>query len=311
MSKTGVVLVLSIVAGVFLACKPGIPKEYLSPESMEDILYDWYIAQGMAVEHRDSDATVYERSLFLSVLNKYHVTQQQFDSSMVYYYRHTELMYDIHSRLAKRMGDVATSMGATDALLANGQGGIGRGDTTDVWPGKKSYVLFPVPLMNTVSFEIKADTSYHKGDRFLLSFDTQFIYQEGTRDAVVCLSVKFANDSVATQSLVVSGSSQYSLSVGDDAELGIKEVKGFIVLNNVQEGDVPTTMLKILAINRLRLTRVHRKKETSNSTKNLPDSASRDTTAGSSGDVPPQEGSMSKHSFGRRGLERVKVDKIE
>ena len=46
-------------------------------------------------------------------------------------------------------------------------------------------MLVPSVPYNRFDFEVKADTSFRKGDTYLLSFDTNFIYQSGSKDAVL------------------------------------------------------------------------------------------------------------------------------
>ena len=39
-------IILLAVGLLFLsACKPKVPKEYIQPDEMEDLLYDYYVAQ--------------------------------------------------------------------------------------------------------------------------------------------------------------------------------------------------------------------------------------------------------------------------
>ncbi len=72
---------------LFLAgCKPSVPSKYLSKGKMEDILYDYHIAQAMGEQSSNpATACTYRAAVF----KKYHITQAQFDSSLVYYTRHT------------------------------------------------------------------------------------------------------------------------------------------------------------------------------------------------------------------------------
>ena len=75
---------------LFLACKPTDPPQYIQPDEMEDILYDYHVAQGMAmgVENNPYNSHLY----YEAVLKKHHVTSEQFDSSLhYYYYRHLKI----------------------------------------------------------------------------------------------------------------------------------------------------------------------------------------------------------------------------
>lgn len=41
-------LALSLALLLMVACKPQVPSDYLQPGEMEDILYDYHLAQAMA-----------------------------------------------------------------------------------------------------------------------------------------------------------------------------------------------------------------------------------------------------------------------
>ena len=60
-------------------------------------------------------------------------------------------------------------------------------------------MLNPYPPFNRMDFNVKADTTFHAGDRVTLDFNAQFIYQDGIRNAIAMLAVTFNNDSTATQ----------------------------------------------------------------------------------------------------------------
>ena len=90
------VMVLLSTLATLIACKPGVPKEYIQPGDLEDILYDYYVAQALAADEH-TDNTNFERSrYFLAVLKKHGVTQAEFDSSMVYYYGHLDRLKPIY-----------------------------------------------------------------------------------------------------------------------------------------------------------------------------------------------------------------------
>ena len=77
-----------LVLMLVVACKPSIPSEYIQPDDLEDILYDYHLGLAMSRQNGGSNAD-YNRSLyFQSVLKKYGVTEAEFDSSLVYYYSH-------------------------------------------------------------------------------------------------------------------------------------------------------------------------------------------------------------------------------
>ena len=108
---------------------------------------------------------------------------------------------------------------------------------------------------NVLSYAIKADTAFHKGDRMVLSFDTHFIYQDGTKDGVALLAVRLSNDSVVSRTIHMSSDSHYTLNVVDDGNIGIKDVYGFIFLTKNQNTSFST--MKMMFVDNIRLVRLH------------------------------------------------------
>lgn len=65
-----------------IGCKPTVPSEYIRPDDMEDILYDYHIAVSMAQNEGASDLQV--KSWQLAVLKKHDVSEEKFNRSMLY-----------------------------------------------------------------------------------------------------------------------------------------------------------------------------------------------------------------------------------
>lgn len=241
--------VLIVTLSVF-ACKPSVPKDVIQPGRMEDILYDYHLAEAMSNQVQPN--TNYNKQLYYdAVLKKYDVTRAQFDSSMVYYQRHTERLYNIYDNINKRlMSEVGESTksetsGKYDNLSANS-------DTSMVWQGANATFLLASEPFNKLSFYIKADTTYHAGDSFELGMDAQFVFQDGMRDAVALLAVRYDNDSIATQNIHLSSDSHYVITIPSFKGHKIKEIRGFIFLS---QGGESTTTLKLLCLSNITLAR--------------------------------------------------------
>lgn len=237
---------------VLCACKPSIPRSVIQPDDMEDILYDYHLADAAANLNNDSSRFYNTRLYQLAVLKKHGVTEAEFDSSMVYYTRHTEKLYAIYERLAKRMGAVPESKTADDGL---NRYSLETGEAANVWNGERSYAFIPNAPFNKHTFIIPVDSSYHKGDRLILEFDAQFLYQDGVRDGIAIITTKLSNDSVITRTMHMSSNVHYSLEVFDDKMLGIKDIRGLFYLNRDRNATVTTT--KVMILNHIRLMRLH------------------------------------------------------
>ncbi len=259
---TSCVALALMVTSVVSSCKPSAPSDVISAGKMGDILYDYHIAlaMGRQTDMGQENLTVAYRE---AVLKKHEVTAAEFDSSMVYYMRHTEQLRAIYEDLSDRLGKEAVALGGS-ADDQNRYGSLtSKGDTTNVWNGASSLVFSPDKPFNCHSFALKVDSSYHEGDRFMLDFDTQFIYQDGMRDGIAVLALTFSNDSVVSQICRIQNTQHYSIDLGDNDNLGIKSVKGYFLLSkgDFSSNDASQTTLKLMFLQHIRLVRMHRNLE--------------------------------------------------
>ncbi len=256
------VLAVGIVLLTMMAsCKPSLPNNVLSKGKMTDILYDYHVALGMA-NTTDNGGRV-DRSLGIAykeaVLRKHDVTPAEFDSSMVYYMRHTELLEDVYKDLGDRLGNEIVALGGNGATGGEFSNLSATGDTANIWKDVPALVMSDSKPFNSHSFSLEADTAFHKGDRLRLDFDSEFIFQDGMRDGIALLAIQFQNDSVAQQVVHISSSQHYSVEIADNQNLGIKSVKGYFLLSNGgYSGDMGSqTTLKLMFIEHIKLIRMH------------------------------------------------------
>lgn len=252
------VLMALVVAVLMVSCKPSVPSEYIQKGKMENILFDYHLAKVMFEQEGKNDSLTllaYQESIF----EKYDVTRADFDSSMVYYSRHMQLLHEIYEHLGDRLSKELVAQGGVASGMGQYGDEIAGADTASIWKGDRSIALTPFPISNSYSFEAKADTSFHKGDRIILDFDAQFIYQMGLREATAVLAVTFMNDSVRTETVHVSSSSHFHLQIEDSGMLGIKNVRGYFLLSNGGNG-YSSTIRMCLCYN-IKLLRMHVKRE--------------------------------------------------
>ena len=243
------------------SCKPSLPGGVLSKGKMTDILYDYHLALAMA--HMDDNGDKGQSLAYReAVLRKHDVTSAEFDSSMVYYMRHTELLEDVYKDLTDRYNNEITAMGGNASAGGEFANLSATGDTANVWNLATSMVFMPVKPFNSTSFDIQVDSTFHKGDRLMLDFDAQFIYQDGMRNGVAMLAVQFGNDSIAQRTIMIQSTQHYSVELSDEDSLGIKSVKGYFMLMNGDNGTGVSsqTTLKLMFLEHIKLIRMHPQK---------------------------------------------------
>lgn len=261
--KKLMICLVAVMALLFCvsSCKPSLPSGVLSKGKMTDILYDYHLALAMA--HMDDNGDKGQSLAYReAVLRKHDVTSAEFDSSMVYYMRHTELLEDVYKDLTDRYNNEITAMGGSAKEGGEFANLSATGDTANVWNLATSMVFMPVKPFNSTSFDIKVDSTFHKGDRLMLDFDAQFIYQDGMRNGVAMLAVQFGNDSIAQRTIMIQSFQHYSVELSDDDSLGIKSVKGYFMLMNDDNGTGVSsqTTLKLMFLEHIKLIRMHPQK---------------------------------------------------
>ena len=251
------IAMLLLSAFVAVACTPSVPSDVIQPDEMEDILYDYYISQAMAGQALNQKDASYDRYVYFSaVLQKHGVTEADFDSSLVYYYSNAKRLHGIYSSLSERIGNEAMGLGASVSEFNKYSSLSESGDTANIWQDATSLLLTPYAPSNKFTFSIKADSTYKVGDSFFVFFMSDFIYQAGTKDAVVYVAVRYDNDSVSTHvtHIGVSGVSRLRIPANDESK--VSNIDGFVYLNR---GSDDSRTLKLLFISQMQFVRFHKK----------------------------------------------------
>ena len=89
-------LSLFLVCFVLIGCKPKRPKGILSEGKMEKVMVDYHLAQGMAEVSNEGDMEATRYKYIQAVFKKHHITEAEFDSSLVYYFMNSEKFFEIY-----------------------------------------------------------------------------------------------------------------------------------------------------------------------------------------------------------------------
>lgn len=298
--KKGVYVILLLM--LVIACTPSVPSQYIQPGEMEDLLYDYYVAQAMAMENsKGGDIDYLKNKYFLGVLKKYNCTQADFDSSMVWYYSHLDWMKKIVANVNERLSDESKMLGASGGAIGRYSQFTASGDTANIWTGSTNLLLIPRPTMNRFDFTVTVDTSFYKGDSFVFQFMSDHIWQTGSKDAVVCILTKYEGDSIVQTVNHISVSGIAQIRVPANHEKKLKEMRGFIYLT---DGGDESDSRRLMFISELQLIRFHNKENNNEQTNNdtaktdsiqrvdnargeTPDTAGRGTVAGQGSEAVP------------------------
>ena len=232
------------------ACRVERPDMVLSDAQMENVLYDYHLAKALAEgTPRTED---YKRVLYVqAVFRKHGVTQARFDSSMVWFSRHPEVLSKIYERITTRLKAEKADVEDLLALREGKPRTSAPGDSVDVWFGQRLYRLTDTPLTNKLTFSLPSDSNFR--DRDTLRWQVRFLFSGAVFDSVAApvmsLSLRYKNDSVVSALRKVCGAGEYSITLQGDTLGALEEVGGFVYY--------PAGDGRILLLDRISLMRYH------------------------------------------------------
>lgn len=237
------------------SCKPTIPSEYIQPDEMEDLLVDFHMSRAMAQLDGSFEEQSYKKQLYWqAALEKHGVTQEQFDSSLVYYYIRADRFDNIYQRVLNRLQDDALALGASEGDIGRFTSYDENGDTANIWRRNSALVMTPVAPYHRVEFSIQGDSLFRPGDTFFMQFMSDFIYQTGKKDGLLYLAIEYP-DSIVVRQTRFSYSGLNQLNVKVDEKVGCpKRVYGYFYLGGA---DDPSTTIRLLFVNNIQLIRFH------------------------------------------------------
>ena len=248
---------------LMLSCVPTTPSQYIQPDDMEDILVDYHLARALAHNSGVSfDSIPYYQALCTeAVWRKHGITQEQFDSSMVYYYTRADRFEAVYKRVADRLEERALILGATEGEIGKYASLNANGDTANIWPERTRRAMTPAPPYNRWDFSIEADSTFRRGDSFLLQFISDYVYQDGSKNGVAYVALTYSGergDTTISRNLhfLMSGISQLKIPECNDADL--KHIRGYFYLG---DGNERTTTTRLLFLNNVQFIRFHKKHE--------------------------------------------------
>lgn len=224
-------ILTTIVAVLFAACKPTTPKGIIGEGDMEDLLYDYHVARAMASQSSSNNEVEFNQEVYiLAALKKHGYTKADFDTSLVYYYTRVDKFEKIYTRVTQRLNDKAAALGASVGEMDKFSTLSANGDTANVWNDATALLLMPRPGYNVAEFTLQSDTSYHKGDTYQFNMKTNFIYKSGNRDATIYMAVRYDNDSISTHTTRSSSSGFSTLRIVTSREHQVKDIRTFLYL---------------------------------------------------------------------------------
>ena len=127
---------LLICLFLIASCKVRRPDAVLPESTMESLIYDYHIAKAMVDDVNFADN--YKRAMYIEALfNKYDVTEAQFDSSLVWYTRNTDILSKMYERVAVKLKTKQNQINQLVAIRDKKPLTSQPGAMIDVWTWKR------------------------------------------------------------------------------------------------------------------------------------------------------------------------------
>lgn len=145
---------------ISLSCRR-TPSGVLSKKEMSRLLADMHIAESVVdLNQNEYHSDSMKRVLKESVLRHHGVTQETFDTSLVWYGQHLDMYIkvydDVIANLEKRNRELGTALVQSAITMA--------GDSVDVWSGLRYATLDNRAISRYLTFDIERDENWEKGD---------------------------------------------------------------------------------------------------------------------------------------------------
>lgn len=253
---TGIILTVS--------CTVKVPSHVIQPDKMEELLYDYHLMQAMAGDLKTNER--FKRNLYEQyVFDKHKISEAEFDSSLVWYMRNPKELETIYKDLNKRL---ATQKELLEASVPPGRRTkqmSPAGDSVNIWYDYRLFRLTTTPLDNKLKIDMEPDSNYHANDSFEWIVDALFLQDSTQSQAVMSLTAVYADDTIGN-SLPITHSGRYSLTLRGDSVSPIKKMVGFIyhyplrneeVKDSLSNDTLNPTATPVLVLSDIKLMKYH------------------------------------------------------
>jgi len=126
---------------------------------MENVLFDIHLAEAtISDNYRDFRSEEKKQELYAGIFKKHGITQEQFDTSLVWYGRNLDKFTIVYDNLTKRYAALAENINAEIELQQKQAAALSDSNRVHVWNGTAPVILTSLPGKNMVDFNLNLDT---------------------------------------------------------------------------------------------------------------------------------------------------------
>lgn len=222
-------LVYLIIALFVLAACSHDPDYVIGEKDMVELLVDVHKAEAVIESNYNQySSKADKKKLREAVFLKHGITQEQFDTNLVWYGHHIEEYMKIYEQVVeclKAENEEAKKLLAED----NSQTMSQPGDSVDVWKQRRAHVFDTRQASNLLTFDIAPDENFRTRDYFELRFKVLLLPKLSVKPQVY-LAARHINHDIVYNQLDIDREGWHSLPLQTDSAIALSRINGYIVL---------------------------------------------------------------------------------
>ncbi len=229
------------------------PSGVLSVNEMGDLIVDMQLAEAYIESHMqdftdDSSKLVVKQSIF----KKYGITQQDYDSSLVWYAHNMDSYIKAHDRAVGKLQsmqqkaikskdesnigqDMELTMEGTNGAMPprsrqiknpslKKMGASTKGDSADLWDAPRCYLLAQGAKRGFITFDVRPDVNRQPGDRYQLSYKLA----RGGNEFKVSLNIDYTDGATTQITRGTYSDGWVAIDIQSDTARQVRRVYGYV-----------------------------------------------------------------------------------
>lgn len=227
-NKRHIVSICLVMILLAVACSK-TPKGILSEKEMQRVQTDMMLADALiGMNHKEYANDTAKIALYESVFRKHNITQQMYDSSLVWYGKNLDIYMKMYERITEDLNTRIHDLGDVQATATVST----RNDSVDIWPRRTYLTFYPQSVFNGTTFDLQPDRNYPSGSTFVLGMRVWGLKEGMEFYPEIRLTAEHRDTTVhVTQKITQDGYSQTVLKTLPTRQ--IRRVYGSIWLNSV------------------------------------------------------------------------------
>ncbi len=212
---------------LLLSCSSSVPEYVIEKEALESLLVDIHLSEAV-IETNNITKVPEKKKIREAIFLRHGITQEQFDTTLVWYGHHMVEYMEIYERVIERLE--AENDNAKDLLAQENSRQMSQpGDSVDIWK-MQHYHIFDTRIPdNLLAFEVYPDENFERRDYFELRFKVVLLPRQSI-DPQVYMVATHLDKSMVFNQLDITEEGWYSLPLQTDSAHNLRHLQGYILL---------------------------------------------------------------------------------